>query len=481
MAFNTYLFIMAFLPIFVIGYFLCNRASNGAGKIFIIFTGAVFYCYGGWNIAAILGISILLNMIFALIIEKTRNKKLFLVISIVLNIALLLYFKYLNFAIVTINQVFHTMLVEQQLFLPLGISFFTFQQIMYLLAVYRKEILHVNILDYFSYILFFPKLVMGPLMEAGDFIDQLNDPGQKKLDWGNLSAGLKIFSLGLFKKMVIADTFSAAVNWGFNNISSAGSVDFLLVMLFYTFEIYFDFSGYTDMAVGISSMVNITLPINFDSPYKALSIRDFWKRWHISLTSFFTKNVYFPLGGSRKGSARTYLNIMIVFLVSGLWHGANWTFILWGLIHGMLQVLERIFRKFYDQVPRIIRWVYTFLSVNLLWLLFRSESITQWWSLLKKMFSFDQLSVSDGLIASFTLPESPMIFDLLRLTQVNARFPMLGMLSFVVAAFIICLIPENNYHSLKKTNIPNMVFCAFAFLWAFLCLSTESVFVYNGF
>ena len=357
---------------------------------------------------------------------------------------------------------------------------------MYIVSVYRNEVETVSIIDYLSYVFYFPKLIMGPLAEPKDLISQFNNDELKKFQWENLASGIKLFSFGLFKKMLLADTFAKAVAWGFENTDLATAGDLFLVMLFYTFEIYFDFSGYSDMAVGVSQMINITLPMNFDSPYKALSIRDFWKRWHVSLTSFLTKYLYIPLGGSRKGKARTYINILIVFLVSGLWHGANWTFILWGCIHGVLQIIERVFSKT-DKKGNLhtknyaAKWVGTFLVVNLLWLLFRSESIAQWTEMLGKMFSFQNMGISDGLISIFVLPENTFLFEKLGLADLNRIIRGFPMLLFIIASFVICLVPENNYRNRNEIGIVSMVLCAMAFVWAFLCLGSESVFVYNGF
>ena len=253
-----------------------------------------------------------------------------MLLPIVVNVLLLLYFKYSNFIISTANQMLGKEWAFKELIQPIGISFFTFQQIAYIVAVYNEEIEKVSLVDYLAYILYFPKILMGPLMDPVDFHKQINDDSLKKVNWDNIACGVKIFSLGLFKKVMMADVFAKAVAWGFAGTDKVTSMDWILEMLFYTFEIYFDFSGYSDMAVGISQMLNIELPMNFDSPYKALSIRDFWKRWHLSLTRFFTKYVYIPLGGSRKGIILTCVNTMVVFLISGLWHGANQTFVLWG-------------------------------------------------------------------------------------------------------------------------------------------------------
>ncbi len=194
--------------------------------------------------------------------------------------------------------------------------------------------------------------------------------------------------------MLLADTLDKAVAWGFANVDKATSMDFVLIMLFYTFEIYFDFSGYCDMAVGASAMLNVKLPINFDSPYKAVCIRDFWWRWHISLTHFLTKYIYIPLGGDRNGTLLTCLNIFVVFTISGIWHGANWTFILWGVLHGLFCCLDRLCEKLEDKVLKPVRCLVTFAIVNVLWLLFRSDSVSQWLDLLKKMVNMSAMSVS---------------------------------------------------------------------------------------
>lgn len=254
----------------------------------------------------------------------------------------------------------------------------------------------------------------------------------------------------------------------------------MLITLFYTFEIYFDFSGYSDMAVGASQMLNITLPINFDSPYKALSIRDFWKRWHISLTRFFTKYVYIPLGGDRKGKLRTYANTMLVFLVSGLWHGANWTFILWGILHGALMVFDRIFEKSEKKIFEPVRWFITFATVNVLWLLFRSESITQWKYIVKAMLMMQNTTISSELIDCFFLQETNFVMNTFHFAW-TTKIRGFWMFAYVILALGICLVPENNYKNLNKLSIRTMILAAIMFVWGFICLSSESIFVYFNF
>ena len=484
MQFNSYIFILVFVPLLLIGYFGFNKINIFLGKLYLIAASALFYIYGGFGIAVILAVSIIVNYILALLIDKQNTeiyRKLFLVISIVGNVIALLYFKYYNFFISNANSILKTNFNTKNIILPLGVSFFTFQQIMYLVNIYKREIERVDIFDYLAYILYFPKLVSGPVVEPAELISQINCIEGKRINWDNISFGIKIFCLGFFKKLILADTFAAAVSWGYANMDVVTSMDLFLVMLSYTFEIYFDFSGYSDMAVGISTMLNITLPINFNSPYKALSIREFWTRWHMTLTGFLTKYIYIPLGGSRNGKFRTYVNILIVFLVSGIWHGANWTFVLWGIAHGLFSIADRVLEKTQKKIFEPVRWMCTFFVVNILWLLFRSSSVDQWIIILRMMFRFGDTSISYGLINAFVLPETNFINRFLHIRSIYEKIRGFNLLLFMAAGSIICLVPENNYKNLTKNNWLYMFICAAAFLWGFLCLSSESVFVYFNF
>lgn len=325
MRFNFYGYIFCFLPVVIAGYFWFNKFSVFMGKLLLIAAGILFYAYAGWEMLSALGLSILFNYLAATAIRavkgKRRLQKAVLAVAVFVNAAILFGLKYYNFLVENMNHFFRSDFALKNLLIPLGISFYTFQQISWLVSVYKEGAAGMGLSDYLLYILYFPKLLMGPVMEPAEFVSQVNDGSLKKIDWDNIACGIKIFSYGLFKKLILADTFERAVSWGYFNYDATTSMDWFLMMLFYTFEIYFDFSGYVDMATGSSLMLNITLPVNFDSPYKALSIRDFWKRWHISLTTFLTRYVYIPLGGSRRGKIRTCVNIMLVFCVSGIWHG----------------------------------------------------------------------------------------------------------------------------------------------------------------
>lgn len=480
MQFHSYIFIMAFLPVMLLLYFLANKAGSLWGKLVLIVGSLAFYGYGGIDSLLMLGISIAVNYLCVWVMKRLQRRKLLLAVPVLINVGILLYFKYFNFALENLNWIMKTEYGPRDIFLPVGISFFTFQQIAYLVAVYRGELEEEHPVDYLVYILYFPKLLMGPLADPVDFLKDINDVEKKGIDWDHIACGIKIFSFGLLKKVLLADTFARAVAWGYENMDVVTSVDLLLIMFFYTMEIYFDFSGYSDMATGVSAMFNIPLPINFDSPYKALSIRDFWKRWHVSLTKFLTKYIYIPLGGSKKGKVFTYINTMIVFLVSGIWHGANWTFILWGLLHGLLSVLDRMFEAAQDKIVKPLRWFATFIVVSILWLLFCAESVRQWFAMLLRIVRFQDRTVSDGILEIFQIPESVVVCDLLHLQDLPVDKG-IWMALFMVVSCGICLIPENNYRKLSKNTGLTMVLSAIAFVWSLLSFSTESVFIYSNF
>lgn len=482
MQFNSYEFILYFLPITVLLYFGANKINPIIGKIVIVVASVIFYSMGRINMLVYLGISMLINYGSALAIRKFKIKtKILMALPVIVNVGLLLYFKYMNFAITNVNIFFGKEIELKEIILPLGISFYTFQQIAYIVATEQGNLENNIIIDYMAYILYFPKLVMGPIIDPVDYISQINQVERKKADITNITIGIKLFSLGLIKKVLLADTFAKAVSWAYTNIDATTAMDCILLILFYTFEIYFDFSGYSDMAVGVSSMLNIDLPMNFDSPYKAISIRDFWKRWHISLTKFLTKYIYIPLGGSRKGIIFTYINTLIVFLVSGLWHGANWTFILWGLLHGLFSCFDRMFEKLEEKVFMPVRWLYTFGVVSVLWLLFSASTVEQWKTILFKILFMQSTEISEGMISSFNLVENQFLYNMLGLNWLPKNVRGFNMIIFIIVACSVCFVPENNYRNKDKLNIGTLVVASVAFIWGILCLGAESTFVYFGF
>ena len=356
MLFNSYIFILFFLPVTLLGYFGLHKAGfHLLAKLELVLMSFWFYGYFNPSYLWIMGSSICVNYILSQLFqrkwelseEKIRLiKKLLLAVGLIFNLGLIFYYKYYDFFVDNLNKAFSTDFHLRHIVLPLGISFFTFQQVSYVIDSYRGQTREYNILDYSLFVTFFPQLVAGPIVLHNEVLPQFADPKNWKMKSGNMAHGIYVFSAGLVKKVIIADTLSKAVTWGYANVNAGlTSMDAILMMVAYTFQIYFDFSGYCDMATGLGYMFNIKIPMNFNSPYKALSIVDFWNRWHLTLTRFLRTYVYFPLGGSRKGTVRTYINIIIVFLVSGLWHGANWTFIFWGFLHGVANALTRLFKK----------------------------------------------------------------------------------------------------------------------------------------
>lgn len=393
MIFNSYIFMLFYLPLSIVGYFTLNRWKKyRLGIGFLLIMSLWFYGYLNPIYLVILSISIIINyLVYSLLqrksfYEKVRLRKVILCIGILINLLILFYFKYYNFFVDSLNLVFRTSLTIKNILLPLGISFITFQQIAFIVDTYRKEVPKYSLLYYALFIAFFPRLSSGPIVMHNELLPFFDDKERKKVNWNCLSSGIYLFVMGLGKKVLIADVFGRAADWGYSNIAGLNTTSAIFVSLAYTIQIYFDFSGYSDMAVGISKMFNLELPINFNSPYKADTIIDFWSRWHMTLTRFLRKYLYFPLGGNRRGQARTYLNTIIVFLCSGLWHGANWTFVLWGLIHGCFLIFTKKFIKEFNRVPRIINKIITLSFVNFTWILFRAGSFSTYKQMMKAIF-----------------------------------------------------------------------------------------------
>lgn len=480
MSFNSYIFILCLLPISFIGYFALSRKKQEYGLLWMAASSLVFYAWAGISILLLFIASLILNYIFTLFIKRS-NSKLILALGIILNVILLIYFKYSGFLVQNINALFNTDFIFKNIALPLGISFFTFTQISWLVDTYRGETRDYSLLEYVLFISYFPKMAEGPIALHGDILPQFRNPAKKTVDYDNISRGIMIFVLGLFKKLMIADTLGKAVDWGFNNVPDLYSMDIWIVMLCYTLQIYFDFSGYCDMAAGVSLLFNIELPVNFNSPYKALSITDFWKRWHISLTSFLRKYVYFPLGGSRKGTVRTYINMMIVFIISGIWHGANWTFILWGALHGACQVLHRIFRKPFDKIFAPVRWFITFLFVNIAWLLFRADSVAQWWYMVGKAFSIKYRTMHEELVSVFKIPRLRSVLSAIGISYSDMGVYVYGLVLMLILCMFICLVPRNNLERQHKTSAWTLALTFVLFMICFLSLSNVTSFLYFNF
>lgn len=394
MLFNSYEFLFLLLPLVLVGYFGANRLGKPwLAQGLVIAASLYFYAYNNPVYLLLIAGSIFGNYFLIRLLygsrEKSRKKHL-LIIGVSLNLLVLFWFKYYDFFLENLNAALKTDFVLLHIALPLGISFFTFQQIGMLADIYREEIpVCPSLLEYALFVSYFPQLVAGPIVEYNEMAPQFANPENRKFQWENFYRGLLQLSIGMGKKLLIADFCAGLVDFGY---SWQGEMHFsmaILTILAYTFQIYFDFSGYCDMACGIGRMMNIELAENFNSPYKACSVTEFWKRWHITLTRFLTKNVYIPLGGNRKGLARTCVNVLVVFLLSGLWHGAAWNFVFWGGLHGLAMVAERLLKTTGKRLPRPIGWVWTFSFVNLAWVFFRAPTFEKAISLIHSAFRID--------------------------------------------------------------------------------------------
>ena len=411
---------------------------------------------------------------------KMSKRKVLMIVGVALNLAALIYFKYMDFFISNVNWIFKTDIPLLKILLPLGISFFTFQQVSFVIDAYKGEVPEYGFLDYACFVTYFPQLIAGPIVTHDELVPQLINPEKKKFDWDNLARGFYIFVLGLSKKVLLADVFGNAVNWGYNNLTQLDATNACLVMLAYTIQIYFDFSGYCDMAIGIGKMMGIDIPVNFNSPYKARTITEFWDRWHITLTRFFTRYVYIPLGGNRRGKARTYLNIMIVFFLSGLWHGAEWSFVLWGLAHGAFSCITRAFRKFFDKIPAFFGWLITFIFVNLTWVLFRADNIKDALSIYKSILSFKFGPVNGFIIESFRIPETSKLQLYLHFENIYIG---IVMVAFFVIAMALIMFSKNAREKMDslKPSVWNILVTVVLFVWCVLSLSGISTFLYFNF
>lgn len=391
MLFNSYTFLFAFLPICLVVYWMLREKGLArAGIGWLVLSSFVFYAW--WNptyLMLLLG-SIAFNYCLAVALAKSHVpsiRKSILVAGIAADLALLGYFKYAVFTIDSINAITGSSYGIGSILLPIGISFFTFQQIAFLVDSYLEQTEPPRLTDYCLFVAFFPQLIAGPIVHHKQMMPQFSNAGGQRLRVSHLSVGLTIFAIGLFKKVMIADEMAVHASPIFDAAHAGTAPTFLeswIAAMSYTMQLYFDFSGYSDMAIGLARMFGIKLPINFNSPYKATSVIDFWRRWHVTLSQFLRDYLYIPLGGNKRGNLMRYRNLMITMLLGGLWHGAGWTFLVWGGLHGLYLMANHAIRKSgtADAINRLLGqtlfrglcWSVTFLAVVFAWVLFRSES-----------------------------------------------------------------------------------------------------------
>ena len=490
MVFNSYVFVLVFVPLVVTVYhFINSRGAYTAAKAFLLMASLFFYACDDLFSLIILIVSILMNYSIAGFLLKKEaspgSRRIFLSLGIILNICALLWFKYLGFFSDMINSLFNAGISVKSILLPLGISYFTFSQISYLVDRYREPEITYSLLDYSLYVSFFPKITVGPIALAGDMIPQFNDQSRKKVNPANLAGGLVIFASGLAKKVLLADNLAPYVTWGYSNIGVLGPVNALIVMLAFTMQIYFDFSGYCDMAKGICIMIGIDLPDNFLSPYTAVSVADFWKKWHITLTGFFTRYVYIPLGGNRKGTVRTYLNMFIVFFLSGLWHGASYNFIVWGLIHGVGITLSKLLKDRMIRLPKVIRQAGTFIFINITWVFFRASTLSEAMEFFRQFINFKNIPVSIELVAKAT-PDEMQLLQWLILNSGN-KAPYLSGCIIIIGFLFICTFismycknSQKRFETLKLSGL-TVATTVILLVMSIISLSGVTEFIYENF
>ncbi len=386
MVFSTPIFLFMFLPITIILYYISPLKLR---NVLLLFASLLFYAWGEPYAILVMILSIVWNYFSGIAVsysKKQFTKRIVIIIAVTVNLFLLLVFKYAGFIVENINGLLGTRISDPNIPLPIGISFITFQAVSYVIDVYRKDgCVQKNPASLALYISFFPQLIAGPIVRYKDIDTQIRN---RIVNYNQILSGCQRFIIGLAKKMLIANVLGEFVDNVFTvdfNFWTNGMA--WLMILCYTLQIYFDFSAYSDMAIGIGRMFGFEFKENFNYPYKSLSIREFWRRWHISLSTWFRDYLYIPLGGSKVGKVRLYYNQLIVFLLCGLWHGASWNFVIWGILHGLFLVIERMgFEKVLDRTIKPIRYAYTILVVMLAWVFFRAETLPDALFILGKLF-----------------------------------------------------------------------------------------------
>lgn len=375
MVFSSTIFLCVYLPLVLLGYYICPKKGR---NLFLLIVSLVFYAWGEPKYVFLMIFSILVNYIFGRLMDKNRGRKkrmkLLLVLSVVIDLGLLSVFKYTDFIITNVNAIFGSSFDLLNIALPIGISFYTFQAMSYTIDVYRNDVrVQKNLIDFGMYITMFPQLIAGPIVRYADVQDQL---AERSVTTADFSEGVMRFVVGLGKKVLLANQMGAV--WS-EIYALGGDVSALMAWtgaIAYTFQIYFDFSGYSDMAIGLGRMFGFKFPENFRYPYQSVSITDFWRRWHITLSTWFKEYLYIPLGGNRCGLARQALNLLIVWSLTGFWHGAGWNFVMWGLYYFVILFIEKLFLlKALDKLPKLFRHVYALLLIVIGWVIFASDDV----------------------------------------------------------------------------------------------------------
>jgi alginate O-acetyltransferase complex protein AlgI len=472
MLFNSYAFVFAYLPVALAGFYLLARRDHRFAAGWLAVASLFFYGYWDVRYVPLLCGSILFNYLVGLAISSECSKKnrrlkgLLLGAGIGADLALLGYFKYANFFVDNLNSALGSTLLVPQIVLPLGISFFTFTQIAYLVDVSRGLVKEYSLTHYALFVSYFPHLIAGPILHHKEMIPQFRTAATYQFWSDNFAKGLAFFAVGLFKKVVLADGVSQYVAPVFHVAAQGGSLTFLEAWggaLAYALQLYFDFSGYSDMAVGLSWLFNVRLPFNFNSPYKSINIIDFWRRWHMTLSRFLRDYLYFSLGGNRQGAFRRYANLLVTMLLGGLWHGASWTFVLWGALHGSYLMInhgwQAISRRlnlsglFSRAVSRALSQALTLLAVVVAWVFFRSTSIDGALAVLGSMFGAHGVTLPHGVGGH--LPGgilSALDHWGIHFGNVGPNFHGLAQSIWIIALFAICLALPNSQEWIESAR-----------------------------
>lgn len=491
MLFNSYEFIFVFLPItFFVYFYLNHKRLTGASKWFLVCSSLFFYSW--WNIIylPIILTSVIINFALGVSLSKTSNneqktysKKTILIFGIISNLSLLVYFKYTDFLIENFNFAFNSNTELLHLALPLAISFFTFQQIAYLIDSYRRKTKEYNFINYALFVTFFPQLIAGPIVHHEEMMPQFAKAKNKVKNYRNISAGIFIFSIGLFKKVIIADTFAVLATEGFDIATTLNLFEAWVTSLSYTFQLYFDFSGYADMAIGLALLFNINLPINFYSPYKSTSMIQLWSRWHITLTKFVTEYIFKTIISSfnKYSSSKGLLTIFISMLIIGFWHGASWMFILFGSIHGLGLVINHIWRrKVKIPINKYLGWLITFNTINLSLVLFRAQEMNDAIKVYSSMFSLQNIVLPNmlGEYLSFLGGYGVSFGGFIENIKGGFYLPL-----WILLGFIIILFFKNSMQKLHnfKSNHSTLLFTLLLFTASIVNINKAEVFIYFNF
>ncbi|VAW73826.1 Probable poly(beta-D-mannuronate) O-acetylase [hydrothermal vent metagenome] len=476
MLFNSFIFIFVFLPITLIGYHQLLKTQNDKSRYGFLIIASVFF-YGYWDIrfVPLLLISITVNYYIAKTLISNPNKTL-LTTGVCFNLLLIGYFKYADFFSTTTAPILSNSTIE--IILPLGISFFTFQQIAYLIDAHQGIVKTHDPYEYFLFVTFFPQLIAGPIVHHHQLIPQFRRQDKFSQLWNSplFTQGLILLIIGLFKKVVMADNLSTYVDPVFNDVTNVTFLEAWTAAIAYTLQLYFDFCGYSEMAMGIALMFGILLPLNFNSPYKAISIIDFWHRWHITLGIFFKEYVYIPLGGNQQGLMRLLFTLMLTMFLVGLWHGAGWTFIIWGLLHGCYLSVNHLWRSTRWSLPKKLSWWITFMSVVIAWVIFRAHNLSDAGILLTKMLGADGVQL-------------PPLFQILTgsfINEVNIAHSSLinGFEIMLMVLIMLFLTRTPNIHQylecFRPTQINKILFSMLAGIAVF-SLNSPTAFLYHQF